>query len=183
MKNRLPAAIIGSSNYNQTRRNISPGRLQCRSHKHTIFHQNCRRNFFAAALPEFTLSEASLSTSDNIRSHNSLPDTISTHFFSGSDAIDTGRLVFLVDDFHPSSAFNSAHVASLSESGVSLATENYQNFNFWGGGGGGEWAMALVIDRKSNTLRTHSQFVCGIGPKLTRNHIILKIEVLEAATI
>lgn len=46
-----------------------------------------------------------------------------THFFSEfeSEMIDTGRLLFS-DDFHPSSAFNSAHVASLSDSGVSLDT-------------------------------------------------------------
>lgn len=46
--------------------------------------------------------------------------------FSGSDDIETGRLL-LTDRFHPSSAFNSAHVASLSESGVSRATGNKED--------------------------------------------------------
>lgn len=55
-----------------------------------------------------------------------LPETMSTHllsFRSGSDAIDTGRLLLMaVDFFHPSSFFNSVHIMSLSESGVSRAT-------------------------------------------------------------
>lgn len=50
------------------------------------------------------------------------PVTISIQRFSGSDTIDVGRLPFN-DDFHPSSAFNLAHVMSLSESGVSRFTE------------------------------------------------------------
>lgn len=50
-----------------------------------------------------------------------LPDIMSTHFLSLSDAIETGLLLF-TDFFHPSSFFNSAHIASLSESGVSRAT-------------------------------------------------------------
>lgn len=53
-----------------------------------------------------------------------LPVTTLIHLlFSGSDAIETGRLLF-TDFFHPSSAFSSAHVASLSESGVSRVTAN-----------------------------------------------------------
>lgn len=58
-----------------------------------------------------------------------LPDTISFHFFSdGSELTDTGLLLF-TDDFHASSAFNSAHVASLSESGVSLDTMQREEKN------------------------------------------------------
>lgn len=43
---------------------------------------------------------------------------MSVQRFSGSDAIDVGRLLF-TDRMYP---FNSTQVASLSESGVSLAT-------------------------------------------------------------
>lgn len=54
------------------------------------------------------------------------PETISTHLFSCrsviSDAIETG-LLLLKDFFHPSSFFNSTHIASLSESGVFRATK------------------------------------------------------------
>ncbi len=45
--------------------------------------------------------------------------------------MDMGRLLFVMDDFQPSSAFNSAHVASLSESGVSRDTvENQLIYSF-----------------------------------------------------
>lgn len=53
----------------------------------------------------------------------SLPVTISIQRFSASDTIDGGRLLPFTDDLHPSSAFNLAHVMSLSESGVSRFTE------------------------------------------------------------
>lgn len=49
------------------------------------------------------------------------PDTKSIHRFSGSELMETGLLLFA--DFHTSSAFSSAHVASLSDSGVSLLTD------------------------------------------------------------
>lgn len=56
-----------------------------------------------------------------------LPEIISIHllsFRSGSEATETGRLLF-TDFFQPSSFFNSAHIASLSESGVSRATKHF----------------------------------------------------------
>lgn len=55
---------------------------------------------------------------------------MSTHLFSGSELIDIGRLLLLIDDFQPSSAFNSAHVASLSESGVSRDTVKVIRYYF-----------------------------------------------------
>lgn len=64
---------------------------------------------------------------------NNIPVTASTHFLSGSEHKDIGRLVLLLRvsllmdaeaAWNPSSAFSSAHVVSLSESvGVSLDTE------------------------------------------------------------
>uniref|UniRef100_A0A8W7PXH0 Uncharacterized protein n=1 Tax=Anopheles coluzzii TaxID=1518534 RepID=A0A8W7PXH0_ANOCL len=56
-----------------------------------------------------------------------LPETKSIHRFSGSELMDTGRL--LLTDFQFSSAFSSAHVASLSDSGVSRLTGGVANLD------------------------------------------------------
>lgn len=70
-----------------------------------------------------------------------LPVTASTHFLSGSEHKDIGRLALLLKvsllmdadaAWNPSSAFSSAHVVSLSESvGVSLDTENNFKYTFY----------------------------------------------------
>lgn len=86
------------------------------------------RIFCSAKKPgdAITSNIASKSTQDiqNIEIYNfiTVPDVMSTHFCSLlSDISETGRVLF-TDFFHPSSFFNSAHIASLSESGVSRAT-------------------------------------------------------------